>query len=107
MSAPSRILATNSTAGSTPCSCNAPWVRGQASRLDRSVGHEFQTIDRSQHAVEFVAAPHDQTSRGNHAIGALPASKFRIFFDAIERHFGGAAEHREDRAVSEKVDCVI
>ena len=67
--------------------------RERASRLDRSVRHERQTVDRSQHTIEFVAAPHDQTGRRNHAIGALAARQLRSFFDAVERHFRGAAEH--------------
>src|SRR4029079_13238131 len=107
MSVYAKISATSSTAGSTASSCSAPWVRGRASRLDRSVGHQCQTVDRSQHTIEFVAAPHDQTGRRNHAIGTLSARQFRILFDAIERHFRGAAEQRENRAVFEEVDGVI
>src|SRR4029077_222088 len=62
---------------------------------------------RSQHTIKLVATPHDQAGCRNHAIGALAARQLRIFFDAIERHFRGAAEHRENRAVFEKVDGVI
>src|SRR5207344_890212 len=107
MPAHSKTSATSSSAGSTAFSCSAPWVRERASRLDRSVRHERQTVDRSQHTIEFVAAPHDQAGCRNHAIGTLAARQLRVFFDAIERHFRAAAEHRENRAVFEKIDGVI
>src|SRR5262249_57505412 len=54
-----------------------------------------------------MAAAHDQTCRRDHAIGALPARELRTFLDAVDRNFGGAAEHGEDRAVLEEVDSVV
>src|SRR5262249_39182628 len=59
------------------------------------------------HRVELVAAAHDQTRRRDHAIGALPARELRTFLDAVDRNFGGAAEHGEHRAVLEEVDGVV
>ena len=40
-------------------------------------------------------------------IGALAARQFRIFFDAVERHFRCAAEHRKHRTVFQEIDGVI
>src|SRR5450631_252571 len=54
-----------------------------------------------------MTAAHDQAGCGNNAEGALTARQFRIFLDAIKRNFGGAAEHREHRAVFQKIDGVI
>src|SRR5499427_2001722 len=54
-----------------------------------------------------MAAPYDQTCRRDHAIGALSARELRTFLDAVDRNFGGAAEHGEDRAVLEEVDGVV
>src|SRR5262249_61435537 len=54
-----------------------------------------------------MAAAHDQTCRGDDVIGALPARELRTFLDAVDRNFGGAAEHGEDRAVLEEVDVVV
>ena len=64
-------------------------------------------VDRAQHAVELVAAAHDQAGRRDHAVGALAARQLRILFDAVERDFAGAAEHRKHRAVSEEIDGVV
>ena len=61
----------------------------------------------AQHAIELVAAPDDQPGGGHHAVGALAARQAGIFLDAVDRHFRGAAEHREHGAVLEEVDRVI
>src|SRR4029077_10726271 len=49
----------------------------------------------------------DQSGRRDHAVGALAARQPRILLDAIERHFGGAAEDGIHRAVLEKINRVI
>ena len=69
--------------------------------------HRQLAVDHQQHAVEFVAAAQDQPGRRDHAVDALLARQPRIFFDSVDRNFGGAAEHREHRAVSEKIDGVV
>src|SRR5712691_2485465 len=68
---------------------------------------ERRLVERAQHAVELVAAAHDQAGRRDHAIGALPARELGMFFDAVDGNFGGAAEHREHRAVLQEIDRVI
>ena len=50
---------------------------------------------------------HDQAGRRDHAVGALLARQPRIFLDAVERDFGGAAEDRKHRAVFQEIDRVI
>src|SRR3954454_2377946 len=64
-------------------------------------------VDHQQHAVEFLAAAQDQAGRRDHAVHALLARELRIFLDAIERDFGGAAEYRKHRAVLQEIDGVI
>src|SRR5258705_461208 len=64
-------------------------------------------VDYQQHAVELVAAAQDQSARRNHAVNALLAYEPRIFFDTIDRHFRGAAEHREHGAVPQEIDAII
>src|SRR3984957_10314366 len=54
-----------------------------------------------------MAAAQDQPGRRDHAIEALLTREPRIFFDAIDRHFGSAAEYREHRAILQKVDGVV
>ena len=73
----------------------------------RSATSRQRLVEHAQHAVEFVAAAQDQAGRRDHAVGALLARQLRIFLDAVDRHFGGAAEHRKHRAVFQKVDRVI
>src|SRR5581483_7524273 len=73
-----------------------------------SARHQPQrTVERAEHAVQFVAAAQDVSGRRDHAVGALPALQPRILLDAIERHFGGVAENRKHRAVFEEIDGVI
>src|ERR1700709_1059340 len=69
--------------------------------------HRQLAVDHQQHAVELVAAAQDQAARRDHAVDALLARQPRIFLDAVDRHFGGAAEYRKHRAVFEKIDGVI
>jgi len=69
--------------------------------------HAKRAVDGAQHAFQLGSAPHDQAGRGNHAIGALPARQAGIFFDTVDRLLRGAAEHREDGAVPEKIDRVV
>src|SRR5882724_4070322 len=64
-------------------------------------------VDHQQHAVEFMAAAQDQAGRRDHAVHALLAREPRVFLDAIERDFGGAAEYRKHRAVLQEIDGVI
>src|SRR5664279_4985149 len=54
-----------------------------------------------------MTAAHDQAGRRNDAVGALAARQLRIFLEAVERNLGGAAEHREHRAIFHEVDGVI
>src|SRR3954463_9627064 len=69
--------------------------------------HRQLAIDDQQHAVELMAAAQDQAAGRDHAVDALLARQPRIFFDAVDRHFGGAAEYRKHRAVLEKIDGVV
>src|ERR1700681_2836961 len=64
-------------------------------------------VERAQYAVELVAATDDEAGRGDDAVDALAARETGIFLDAVDRHFGGAAEDRKHRAVLQKVDGVI
>ena len=41
--------------------------------------HAQRLVDRAQHAVELVAAAHDQAGGGDHAVGALAARQLRDF----------------------------
>src|ERR1700684_3700724 len=66
-----------------------------------------RTIERAEHAVEFVAAPQDMAGGRNDAIGALPAAETGVFLDAVDRHFRSAAENRKHRAIFEEIDGVI
>src|SRR6202022_2903459 len=54
-----------------------------------------------------MAAAQDQPARRDHAVDALLARQPRIFFDAVDRHFGSAAEYREHRAIFEEVDGIV
>src|SRR5207344_2517173 len=76
-------------------------------RLGSSCDHAQRGVDRVQHAVELVAAPHDETGGRYHAVGALPARELGTFLDAIERNLRSAAEHGKHRAILEEVDGVI
>ena len=40
-------------------------------------------------------------------LGPLAAGKPQDFFDPVERHLGGAMEHREHRPVAQKCDRVV
>ena len=86
--------------GTTPAVSAFAAAQPRTTRLESLVEH-------AQHAVEFVAAPHDQAGRRDHAVGALAARQPRIFLDAVDRDFGAAAEHREHRAVLEEIDGVV
>ena len=95
-------------AGATTANARSP-RRASSGSNSRSANSPpaTATVDRAQHAVELVAAAHDQAGRRDHAIGALAARQLGIFFDAVDRDFRGAAEHREHRAVFQEVDGVI
>src|ERR1700761_943864 len=54
-----------------------------------------------------MAAADDVSGGRNHAVSALAAAQFRVFLDAIDRHFRGAAEYREHRTILEEVDGII
>src|ERR1700736_5967950 len=54
-----------------------------------------------------MAAAQDQPARRDHAVDALLAREPRIFFDAVDRHFGSAAEHREHRAIPQEIDGIV
>src|SRR5450756_386515 len=54
-----------------------------------------------------MAAPQDQPARRDHAVHALLAGQPRIFFDAVDRHFRGAAEDREHRAIPQEIDRIV
>src|SRR4051794_26125696 len=54
-----------------------------------------------------MAAAQDQAGGGDHAVGALLARQPRILLDAVDRHFGSAAEDREHRAVFQEIDRVV
>src|SRR5262249_51879563 len=64
-------------------------------------------IDRPQHGVKLVAAAHDQTGRGDDAVGALPARELWTFLDTVNWNFRSAAEHGKYRAVLQEIDRVI
>src|SRR5205823_2050744 len=69
--------------------------------------HPQRAVERAEHSVELLIAPENVSGRRNDAVGALAARQPRIFLDAVDRDFTGAAEYRENRAVFEKVDGVI
>src|SRR5258708_29040037 len=54
-----------------------------------------------------MAAAQDQPSCRDHAVDALLAREPRIFLDAVDRHFGGAAEYREHRAIPQEIDGIV
>src|SRR5262245_10980868 len=54
-----------------------------------------------------MAPTYDHAGRRTHAIGALPARELRAFLDAIDRNFGGAAEHGKHRAVLQKINGIV
>src|SRR4051812_22124900 len=54
-----------------------------------------------------MAAAQDQPGRCYHAVHALLAREPRIFLDAIDRHFRGAAEYRKHRTVLQEVDGIV
>ena len=107
----SRTSATSTAAGSTGCSCSARSARGgrRPRRATPRSGDDQPepAVEDAQHVAEVVAALQDQAGRGDDRIGALPARKSRLLDDAVERHFGGAAEDREDRLLAELVDGVV
>jgi hypothetical protein len=45
--------------------------------------------------------------RRDNAVGALAPAKPGVLLNAVDRHFAGAAEHRENRAIFKKIDGVI
>src|ERR1700712_2592178 len=54
-----------------------------------------------------MAAAQDQAACRDHAVDALLARQPWIFLDAVDRHFGSAAENRKHRAVFQKIDGVV
>ena len=76
-------------------------------RKKLTADHRQRLVDDAQDAIQFVTAAQDVAGGGDHAVGALALLELRIFFDAIQRHFRGAAEHRKHRAVFQEVDGVI
>jgi phosphinothricin acetyltransferase len=64
-------------------------------------------IDHQQHALEFMAAAQNEAGGRNNAVGPLLAGQPRIFFDAVDRHFGSAPEYRKHGAVFQEIDGVI
>ena len=84
---------------------------GLPTRWDAETGGYATTrsdlsIER-QHAVEFLAAAHDQAGGGDHAVGPLFARELRVLLDPVDRDFAGAAEHGKHGPVAEKVDGVV
>src|SRR3954452_16190534 len=75
--------------------------------MTKTSHHRQLAVDHQQHAVEFMAAAQDQPGGGDHAVGALLARQPRILLDAVDRHFGSAAENRKYRAVFQEVDGVV
>src|SRR5262249_50719710 len=74
----------------------------------QSERHDVErAIDRPQHGVKLVATAHDETGRGDHAVGALSTRELRTFLDAVDGNFRGAAEHGKYRAVLQEIDRVI
>src|SRR5262245_32383804 len=73
----------------------------------KSGHHAERLVDRVQHALELVATAHDQAGGRDHAVGTLPARQPGMLLDTVDRNFGGAAEHREHRAVPQKIDGVV
>ena len=53
------------------------------------LNHRQLAVDHQQHAIEFVAAAQDQPARRDHAVNPLLACEPRIFFDALDRYWGG------------------
>src|SRR5215831_6060524 len=82
-------------------------LRMRAESAVRWSDHRELAVDHQQHAVELVAAAQDQAGRRDDTVHALLARQARIFLDAIERHLGGAAEHRKHGAVLQEVDGIV
>src|ERR1043166_8065344 len=78
------------------------------SQFATSIRHQpHRLVEHAEHAVELMAALEDEPGRRNDAVDALAARETRIFFDAVNGDFRGAAEYREHGAVLEEVDRVI
>jgi len=74
----------------------------------QSVGDDAQLlVENAQNAVEFVAAAHDKTGCGDHAVGALPSLQPWILFDAVDRNLGAAPEDREHGPILKKIDGLV
>src|SRR5882757_8490841 len=74
---------------------------------ENELNYRQLAVDHQQHPIQFLAAAQDQPARRDHAVDALLAREPRVFFDAVDRHFGSAAEHREHRAVPQEIDGII
>src|SRR5437764_945412 len=93
---------------STRSGCVLVFGQDDAPKKSRLSRHQPQRlVDRAQHAVELVSPLDDEARRRDHAVDALLAREFWIFFDSVERDFGGTAEDRKNRAVSQEIDRVI
>src|SRR6201987_4722790 len=66
-----------------------------------------RAVKRAEHPIQLLASTQDVSGRRNNAVGAMAARQLGIFFDAVDRNFAGAAEHRENRAIFEEIDGVI
>src|SRR6516162_5322832 len=66
-----------------------------------------RAVEGAQHPFKLMAAAQDVTGCRNDAVRALPARQAWIFFDPVNREFGGATEYRKHGAIFQKIDRVI
>jgi hypothetical protein len=66
-----------------------------------------RAVEGAEHTLELLAAAHDVTRCGDHAVSTLSAPKPWVLLDPINREFAGAAENRKYRAIFEEIDGVI
>jgi hypothetical protein len=61
----------------------------------------------AQHGYEVVAALHNEAALRDHRINALLSRQGGVLYDAVERHFGAAAEHREHRLFPPEIHGIV
>src|SRR5690606_25021759 len=81
---------------------------GWKRRLEASAFDELEAlVENPQHALQFVAALHDQPACGDDRIGALLLRQLRVLLDAEKRHLACPAKDGEHGAVAQMVDGIV
>ncbi len=68
---------------------------------------QFFLVENAKHVFQLMAPFQDQSGRRNDRVSALAAGKLGPLFDAVKRHFAGAAEDAEDGGFAQIVDGVV